>query len=369
MTCTKDDIWIGGSDGCHTYRIPALIVTPAGTVLAFCEGRRRDASDGGSKDLLFRRSTDGGRTWSQQAVLYAEPSAIDPATGSDESSPDPGESRARYYDSIGNPTAVVDRDSGDILVAFIRQTTTVFISRSSDDGQTWSEPRDITDQARALETSFVPGPGIGIEKTRQPHTGRLVLPCYYRPVPTDVPTERPASAVVALYSDDGGESWCRGQPTEPGANECQVVELEDGRLMMNMRMQLFQQGRRAVAYSDDGGESWHGFHHDPNLIDPICQASLIDLDGDGRRLLFANPASAATATGGGERRWLTVRMSEDGGQSWPVARQIEPGRAAYSALAQTPDGEILCLYETGEQRYSERLRLARFTLDWLCEKQ
>jgi len=339
------DLFISGSEGYHTFRIPALIATAKGTLLAFCEGRRSGGSDSGDIDLVLRRSIDGGQTWSAIQKVWADPG-----------------------NTCGNPCPVVDRETGTISLLMTHNlgtdierkiidgssegTRTVWLARSSDDGETWDQPREITAATKEKNwTWYATGPGAGIQLAG----GRLVVPCDH----IEMTTNKYYSHVI--LSDDGGETWRLGgtTPTDQ-VNECEVAELEDGRLLLNMRNYDPSQRARAYAYSNDEGESWSSLTRHPDLVEPICQASLRRLDSpDGTYFLFANPASASA------RENMTVRLSRDGGLSWPVSRTLYPGPAAYSCLAILPDGRIACLYELGEQRPYEKLRLAFFDLDWL----
>jgi sialidase-1 len=345
------DVFVGGTEGYHTYRIPALLVTPRGTLLAFCEGRKTSRADHGDVDLMLRRSLDGGRTWQPMQLVYEE--------GGDRKV------------TIGNPCPVVDRSTGRIWLPMTRDNDAVLITYSDDDGQTWAAPRDITADVKLPGwTWYATGPGVGIQLARGQHAGRLVIPCDHR---------RPLQGAQVthshvFYSDDQGRTWKLGGTVAPYTNECQVVELRTGRLLINMRNYWGRDARvaerggmRAVATSDDAGESWSELRFDRQLVEPVCQASLIALsvakhpqgDDDATLLVFSNPASATA------RHRLTVRLSRDSGASWPAARLLCPGPAAYSCLAELPDGQIGCLYETGQRDPYERVVFARFTLDWL----
>ena len=166
-----------------------------------------------------------------------------------------------------------------------------------------------------------------------------------------------------IYSDDHGTSWQIGGIVSEGTNECAIVELADDSVYINCRNYVDGK-RRAVAWSRDQGESFTQFRWDEALIEPICQASLARLtdkrQGDRDRILFANPAST-------ERRKMTVRLSCDSCESWPVAQVLSEGPSAYSDLAVSLDGTIHCLYECGKAHPYESLRLARFDLPWLTE--
>ena len=268
----QSSVFVSGEGGYHTYRIPALITTPQGTLLAFCEGRRNDGSDTGDIDLLLRRSSDGGRTWGPQQVIWDD-----------------------AENTCGNPCPVVDQETGtiwlllthnpgdeglrEILKPEARGTRTVWVSSSRDEGKTWAEPLEITDFTKDPEWDwYATGPGVGIQLQKAPHRGRLVVPCdhsYRTSDPEEVygdPTRGTGSH--AIYSDDHGQTWQLSSPIRPFADECQVVELADGRLQMNMRSYSGKK-RRALSTSADGGVTWSELEYSEELIEPVCQASII----------------------------------------------------------------------------------------------
>jgi len=347
---TFTTLFVAGDQGYHTYRIPALVVTTAGTVLAFCEGRKHSRSDSGDIALLLKRSPDGGRTWSDSSRVIWD---------------DPG-------NTCGNPCPVVDRETGTIwlLMTWNRgddserqivdgtstDTRRVYVTRSEDDGCTWAEPIEITADVKEADwTWYATGPGAGIQIERGPHAGKLVIPCDH------IEADSKDRYSHVIYSDDYGESWVLGGRTpQPGVNECEVVELTGDRLMLNMRNHDRAQHTRKVSMSQDGGETWGDWVADEVLIEPICQASIrrYSWPGEGRRdvILFSNPAHET------ERKNVTVRFSYDGGQTWPQSKCLHPGPGAYSCLAVLPDGEVACLYEAGTEHPYESIVLARFPL-------
>jgi sialidase-1 len=346
-------VFVSGTDGNHTYRIPAVIVTPKGTLLAFCEGRKNNRSDHGDIDLVLKRSSDGGKTWSDMQIVYEE-------GGTDEI-------------TIGNPCPVVDANTGRIWLPFCRDNDDVFVTYSEDDGHTWAEPRNITKQVKKPDWQwYATGPGVAIQLQRGPHKGRLVIPCDH----SDNAAGKRRQYSHVFYSDDHGKTWQLGESLPPHTDECQLVELADGTLLLNMRNYWGRDGghpelgnKRALANSADGGRTWSELRFDETLIEPICQASLLrygpatatSKDSTPGRLLFSNPASKES------RHRMTVRLSYDEGHSWPVSKLLHEGPAAYSCLIVLPDRSIGCLYERGDETAYETITFARFTLDWLTD--
>lgn len=323
-------VWTSGEAGIDTYRIPALVVAKNGDLLAFAEARHKSSSDTGDIDLVMKRSRDGGRTWSKQRVIW-----------------DDGKN------CCGNPCPVVTSRGDIVLLAthnlgsdhesrIIAQTSqgtrTVWVLRSTDDGKTWSQPREITAQTKRPDwTWYATGPGAGIELQRGKHKGRLVIPCDH----IEAKTRHYYSHVI--YSDDQGRTWHLGGRTpEHQVNECEVVELDDGRLLLNMRNYDRKKRTRQQAVSRDGGITWRDQKHVPELIEPICQASIRRLrDGV---LLFSNPASQR----GRER--MTLRASFDQGATWPWSARLHDGASAYSCLQVLKDGSAICLFEAAGYR-------------------
>jgi sialidase-1 len=340
----QTDVFIGGQDGYHTFRIPSIVATLEGTLLAFCEGRMWSSADKSPTDMVLKRSLDNGETWTaMQVVVKGVP------------------------DAIMDPCPVIDHTTGNIYLVYDRypegfklndagwglDSATAWVTHSTDNGQTWSAPRDITRTTKKRAWSQIAhGPGRGI----QTRSGRLVIPCN-----SYDPSGQQRS--FAIYSDDHGQTWQLGRETGPKMSESQVVELSDGSLMLNMRSYRGR-GCRAMAISEDGGETWSDPIDVPELIGPVCQASIIryeTVDERGRgALLFSNPASH-------DRTRMTVKLSADEGNTWPAVRLIYAGPAAYSCLAVLPDGAIGCLYERGEDSPYEKITLARLSLEELTD--
>jgi sialidase-1 len=335
---TQVDVFNAGREGYHTFRIPALLVTPSGTLLAICEGRKTSRSDHGDLDLVLKRSTDGGQTWGPLELIYEEG----------------GEKKI----TIGNPCPVYDKETDVIWLPFTRDNDDVFVTSSSDEGKTWTRPRNITADVKKDDWNwYATGPGNGIQLTQGKYAGRLVIPCDHR---VDGATNDwgHAGRSHVIYSDDHGKTWKLGGATGFAMNECAVVELPDGALKLNMRSYRGK-GRRGVAISRDGGQTWSEPVEDETLVEPVCQASFIRYSwaDDGRnRVLFSNPASTKG------RHHLTVRLSYDNGRTWPVSRLLYEPSSAYSSLAVLPFGKIGILYERDDYK---KITFSQFDLEWL----
>ncbi len=342
-------VFVSGQGGYHTYRIPALTVTTQGTVLAFAEGRKGGGGDSGRIDLLLRRSTDHGRTWSEQQLV-----------------------RSDERNTCGNPCPVVDRTTGTIWLLttwnrgddhekeIIAQTSKdgrhIFIQSSTDDGRTWSNPTEITATTKLTNwTWYATGPGGGIQMENGPHKGRLVIPCDH------VEAGTKAHYSHSIYSDDHGKTWQLGGTTpKESVNECEVVELTGGKLLLNMRNYDRSKKCRQVAISEDGGLTWKDQRFDEALIEPLCQAAVERCQwpaaGKPGIIAFSNPASPNARTN------VTVRASFDDGQTWPFARVLHTGPSAYSDLAVLANAELACLYEAGAKNAYETIVFAAFPL-------
>lgn len=350
MLLTEADVFIGGRDGYHTYRIPSVLVSPKGDLLAFCEGRKHGAGDSGDIDIVMKRSTDGGTTWSGMQVIA-----------------DHGR------DTIGNPCPVIDRATGTIwmpltrnrgdewegqvLAGSAREPRTVWLMKSTDDGHTWTSPVSISETTRKPHWRwYATGPGVGIQLQRGAHKGRLLIPCDH----SDHDYGGHPYRSHALLSDDGGKTWKHGGGIGERTNECQAIELIDGTVLMNMRS-YHGQNRRATATSADGGQTWSDVTLDFSLVEPVCQASILRYTAQPEyarnRVLFSNPAST-------DRSRMTVRLSYDECKTWPVIKALHTGSAAYSCLVVLPDMSIGCLYECAD--YS-KITFARFMLEWLTD--
>lgn len=321
-----------GTEGYQCFRIPAIILTREGTLLAFAEGRKHGCSDTGDIDLVMKSSRDNGQTWSALKVIW-----------------DDGEN------VCGNPAPVVDQLTGtiyvlstwnlgsdherDIIAGISKDTRRVFVMSSSDEGKSWSQATEITASVKEKDwTWYATGPCHGIQLTVGADSGRLLIPCDH------IEAESKKYYSHTIYSDDHGKSWKLGGSTpQDQVNECTVAELPEGRLLLNMRNYDRSQKNRKIAFSEDGGISWSNIADDHALIEPICQASMLSVfHRDGKHsLYFLNPAHKS------KRENLTLRTSRDQGLSWFESTVLHPGPSAYSDLTLLGNGNLACLFEAG----------------------
>lgn len=322
-----------GTEGYECFRIPALVNSTQGTVLAFAEARKKGCSDTGDIDLVMKYSKDNGETWSKLKVIWDDGKNV-----------------------CGNPAPVVDVSTGtihllstwnlgkdherEIIDGTSKDTRRIFVMSSSDEGLTWTEPREITTSVKQDNwTWYATGPCHGIQLKQGAHKGRLVIPCDH----IEAISKKYYSHTI--YSDDQGHTWKLGGSTPlDQVNECTVAELSDGRLALNMRNYDRSQKNRKVSYSMDGGFTWGNLVSDQTLIEPICQASMLMVNSaekDAPILLFLNPADKKS------RQNITLRTSLDDGSSWKGSLLLHKGPGAYSDLTQLSNGNIACLYEAG----------------------
>lgn len=359
----RTEVFPPGLDDVKLFRIPGLVVTPRGTVLAYCEARRNSASDWGEIEIHMRRSMDGGKTWEAGRKIAHEGSRI-------EGNPHKKETGATEQ-TVNNPVAIVDRETGAIEFLYCINYARCFSMRSTDDGLTWTAPKEITSifepfRAKVDWKVIATGPGHGI----QTKSGRLVVPVW---LAFGKEGAHAPSASGTIYSDDHGATWKAGEIAVPNEgefgnpNETVAAELSDGRIMLVSR-NVSAPNRKLVTTSPDGASRWSKpiFHHD--LWEPICMAGLTSHPSPPSTLLFSgahtlerNADGSEKPAGRGKRQNLTIMLSRDDGKTWPVQKTMEPGNAAYSDLAVLKDGTVICLFEGPKGViYS-----ARFNLEWL----
>ena len=334
-----------GDDGVAAYRIPGLVTTRKGTLVATFDIRYNNSLDlQENVDVGICRSTDGGRTWGPMIVAM-----------------DMGEwgGLPQELNGIGDPCLLVDEGTGDLLLfaawahggkagkaawfaagsGFEPATTPqLMMTRSSDDGLTWSTPVSLTRQVKQEAWNFTfQGPGRGITLA----DGTLVVPFQHQ---EPEPERTPAAGI--MYSKDHGATWQVHAPAKMNTTESQVVELEPGVLMLNMRDN--RKTGRAVYVTRDLGRSWEPHASDGQLVEPVCMASLIKVPAGENALgkdllLFSNPSDPK------ERKNITIQLSLDGGVTWSRRLLLDEGTGwGYSCLTMIDKNTVGILYESSQ---------------------
>jgi sialidase-1 len=336
LNVVENIFYSGMEEGVSCYRIPALVTAPNGDLVAAIDQRVPSCGDLKWSDdinIIIRRSTDDGKTWSDIEAIVDHPPGM----------------------SASDPSMIVDQQTNEIFLFYnymdlINEKDIYYLHviMSSDNGNTWSTPLDITPQISKpgwkSDFKFITS-GRGI----QTRDGRL-LHCLVNLT----------SGMHVFGSDDHGNTWYLiDTPIEP-ADESKIIELVDGRWMINSRVNTDK--HRVIHHSQDGGKSWMSTP-DTSLIDPGCNASIIRyssiLDGqDKNRLLFANAKSKEG------RKNMTVRISYDEGKTWSKGKTIYNGPSAYSSITILKNGDIGLLFE--KDNYTSNVFVS-FSLSWLTD--
>lgn len=349
---TRTELYHPGDYGSANYRIPAVITAKDGSIVAVTDKRKYNEGDLPQDiDIVCNRSIDGGRTWS-------EPYTIAQGTG--------------VNHGFGDCALAWSNDEGGLIAGFVggvglwnstpSNPIRSYISRSYDNGQTWSEPVDITHfifgdncvvpEHKTWRASFF-GSGNGLRTS----TGRIMFVAAIR--------ETTAQSLnnYAVYSDDNGVTWQLSGRASVGGDEAKVTELVDGRILMSIR----HAGKRWYNISEDGGETWMPATSTWNDITaPACNGDLIRYTSvyqghNKNRLLHSVPY-------GTQRTDVTVYVSYDEGETWPVSKVIVPYSSAYSSLCVLPDGTIGLYVEeepNGTSGYSTVFY--NFSIEWLTD--
>lgn len=336
-------------------RIPALVVTRENTLLAFAEGRIGTASDWADMNLVLRRSTDEGKTWSDVIVLDSNKQA-----------------------PVGNPVPIVDH-TGKIHLLYQKDYNEAFYIFSVDDGRTWSAPVNITNiyhdyKSRYNWNVLATGPGHGIQLKNGRLLGAVWLANSVKLTPR---RSHHPSCVTTIYSDDLGKTWKLGDivadntPAIANPNESQPVELPDGRVLLSIRNPSAVK-RRAFSISNDGISNWSQPRFEDELFDPTCMASIVSVPvGKGKPgLLFVNPDSRDIEKH--PRKNLTAKLSLDNGETWPYQLVLDSGASGYSDMAVGKNGQVYCLYETNtkdNKGFNYSLVLKKFKIEQLLKNR
>lgn len=338
-----------GDGGYNCFRIPAVVKALDGTILAFAEARKTSCSDTGNIDLVLRRSTDEGISWSPLEVIWDDGDNV-----------------------CGNPAPVVDRQTGmvhllttwnlgedhesEIIDGTSKETREVYHMTSSDHGKSWTSPKNITSSVKQPNwTWYATGPVHGIQMVSEENNGRLVIPCDH----IEKDTKQYYSHVI--YSDNGGETWQLGGRTpKDQVNECSVAELSNGELLLNMRNYERKKNQvRQEAISRDGGLSWEKQKFVKSLPEPRCQGALLGLNRKEKGknvILFSNPLDPKN------RLNMTISISQDDGKSWKRNINVYKGPSAYSDMVELKDNMVMILFEAGTKNPYEGIHFKRIKI-------
>ena len=362
----KATVFTSGTGGHACYRIPALVRTTRGTLLLFCEARQRNCGDWTHGAIMARRCVDPVNaldTWEEAFVVHESKRLVAPRSW-----PEIVEAGA-FADIMGwdqeaegfkpridvctnNPVPIVDGDGETIHLVFCDHYDRAYYSRSIDDGVSWSDAVEITPVLARFNqtwdwTVIAAGPGHGVQLKLPPHEGRLIVPFWLASNHDDPAAHRP-SRVATIVSDDRGITWKPGgfvPPTIENPSESQLVEMDDGRVLMISRSEhsLDKQDPkygRAWTTSTDGGEAWNPYRIDPSLPETVCLGSF---NRHGKTLFYST-----CNAGGRERANLTLFTRHMDEHAWIPSHVIEPGPAAYSDLAvDGARGIVYCAFEDG----------------------
>lgn len=357
----KSAVFPAGLNGVARYRIPGIVITSKGTVLAYAEARRNSSADWGEIEVHLRRSTDGGKTWEAAKQIAHSGERI-------EGNPRKKDEAGASEQTVNNPVAIVDRETGAIEMLYCINYARCYSMRSADDGVTWSEPVEITTTFEPFRKHYdwkviATGPGHGL----QMKSGRLVVPIW---LAYGKEGDHKPSAAATIYSDDHGKTWKAGDLCLPNEgelgnpNETMITELSDGRVMLVARS-VSQASRKIITTSANGATGWSKPVFHEQLWEPVCMASITAHPSG--VLLFSNPHTLGldkegkpVPAGRGKRQNLSIKLSRDDGKTWPVNKTLDPEPSAYSDLTVLPDGAVLCLYEAKSD-----IVCARFNVEWV----
>lgn len=322
-TIPKITVFNAGVDGIDSYRIPTLVTSKNGALLAFAEARKRSSTDKTPTDIALKRSEDNGKTWFKMKLL----------TNSGE-------------DAFMDPVALVDKITGKIFLfttlwpADDHSTlkNTAWVITSDDEGASWSKPRNITKTIVANDHYIGGfGPGAGIQMVGNQFKNRLIVPTRQ--------TDGEISKNRTVYSDDHGETWQIGTPA-PDGGEYQIVESPHNILRYNLRA---GKGKRTVSVSNDGGDSWSASYIDFRLQSSVdyggCQGSMLGIDNV---LFYVGPAGGLGSVNNEDRQNLFIYRSLNGGDSWENDYLLHGKSAGYSCISQLSDGGLAIIFEAAD---------------------
>ena len=319
----KSAVAFNAGEGSHSYRIPSVVTAKDGSLLLFCEARHQTWQDKSYTDVVVKRSVDGGLHWSEMKNLT-------------------GTQNGGAY-AYMDPTPVVDEKTGKIFLFCTRwnksnsdtSNNRAFLLTSSDNGQSWDAPKDVTDMVILKDFySAGFGPGAGVQLKNGAYAGRMILTSRQHNVDQ-------GSKGISIYSDDQGRTWKQSMPAQAG--ESQIAECSNGQLSMNIR----RGSDRYASISKDGGVSWSPALRVADLpsLESGCQASV--LGADKNILLYCGPMGGVKTNEFDNRSKLTLYRSPMNGELWTRHKTLYPNASGYSDMTFLPDGRLVIVFEAG----------------------
>lgn len=351
------------------YRIPSIITTQKGKVIALCNRRIGTVGDDAkSVDLVYRVSNDNGVSWEPIQTLAT---------------------KKGWAMSLGS--SVVNTTNGEILIIFEKSPNSqkakreqklsnefkgIMVARSMDNGKNWKiEELSISPNSFG-ETGNCHGSGTGITLRHSKYKGRLLIPSRF--ALTNEDGERVLNRDhfnCAIYSDDNGKTWITSEPLQAGTGEGCLTELLDGTIYYNSRS-YHNDGKRRIGYSKNGGETFTNFSTSKSLKEcnggtNAALLSLYSLDNEYHFILFSNPPVHTWRKKiDWDRKKMTIHISYNEGKTWHFVKRIFKGPSGYSSMTKTVDNFILLLYEKGEKRYNDSgLSIVRLPINSLLKKR
>ncbi|MDQ1450541.1 MAG: sialidase [Acidobacteriaceae bacterium] len=330
-------LFANGTGGYYCYRIPAIVQTPDGTLLAFAEARKNDCDDFGDIQIVMRSSHDDGQSWSglQTVASNGKLQTGNPVPVVD--TMDPRYLHGRVF------LVYTSADTAEDELAKGHGSAHVWYRASADDGTTWASPVEITASVKARSWgNYGTAPGHGLQLTDGPHKGRIFIPGFH--TERQPGSDQIGGAAHGFFSDDHGQTWTLG-PTVAwqGTSESTAAQASDGSLVMSSRDETGTSHARILSISHDGGERWDKSSIARDLPDPGCEGSMVSYTPPGHKpvLLFSNVLNTDTD----HRHGLAISESADGGRSWPRHTVIDKGSSQYSDLVVMRGGKLGILWE------------------------
>lgn len=338
---SQTTVFENNSDGYTCYRIPAIVKSPKGELLAFGEGRKSNCNDHGDVDIVLKRSKNNGKTWSKLAVVVSNGEFQSGNSAPVYDMFDLNYKKGRLFLFYNTGT-----NASEYEVRMGTAKREAWYITSIDDGNTWSNPVNITAQVTKADEDWralANTPGHAFQLSKGKYKGRIFVAANHsKGNPSNDYSDYKAHA---YFSDDHGVTWKLSPTVEyPASNESTAAELSNGGVLMNIRDQSGKSGSRICAISNNSGQSWDTVYVETQLPDPVCQGSMLNYSSKkGQNTLLFSNLNHQT-----ERKNLTLNASYDDGKTWKIIAVVCTGSSAYSDLVIPSKKQVGILYEKEE---------------------